>query len=232
MARTQFRYLNQYTVNSPGGVFGIRHTQEIEINMILNLYDLRDYADALAKRVPRIAHRVLIDEPGISADNILHLSALRLPPIYASCIQRFNLFGVAIGYFSLWPGSIKAGNMINALIHANQENHPAVQQARRSGLVLVAQEEANLVCVGQSDSNHPDRVYMLDVMRSSATERQSVAQDFEKFLLLAGNLHEIGHRYSDNAEEGMVKMVECCVHFGCVEEQMAFWMSRAKVILS
>ncbi|WP_445289563.1 hypothetical protein [Variovorax atrisoli] len=77
------------------------------------------------------------------------LSALDLPPTYARCIGRFSLFGVAVGYFSMWPGSIRAGNMVDALLHGNEGVYPGAQEARDGNLHVVAQEEANLVCVGR-----------------------------------------------------------------------------------
>ncbi len=69
-------------------------------------------------------------------------------------------------------------------------------------------------------------------MRSPTVERQSIASDFEKFLLLAGNLHEIGRKFSGDALEGVTKMVECCEQFGCTTDQMAFWKSRAAILVS
>ncbi|MEO6145650.1 MAG: hypothetical protein ABIT70_01105 [Sulfuriferula sp.] len=201
--------------------------------MILNLSDLKDYADALAKRVPGIAHRVTIKEPGISADDLSKfLAGMCLPPIYVRCISALNLFGVAIGYFSVWPGSIKAGNMVEALLRANQGDYLGAHEARESTLVVVAQEESNLICVGQADSDLPDTVYLLDVMRSPKIERMEVAPDFEKFLLLAGNLHDIGRKYEGNISAGMAEMLDCCQHFACTNNQISFWTSRVETVVS
>lgn len=200
--------------------------------MLENLEDLKNYTDALAKRMPSIAQRVRINEPGLSVDDLSRLSMLGLPPIYARCISMLSLFGVAIGYFSMWPGPIKSGNMVDALLHANQSDYLGAQEARNANLLVIAQEEANLVCVGRLDSNAPDAVYLLDVMRSPTVGRQGVAPDFERFLLLAGNLHEIGREYSGDAKVGVTKMVECCQHFGCTADQIAFWSSRAEIVVS
>lgn len=201
--------------------------------MLLELRDLKDYADALAKRLPRIAQRVTIREPGTSEDELSVLDeAIKLPPIYKRCICKFNFFGVSIGYFSTWPGSIKAGNMIEALRNANQGGDLRAIATTESPYVIVAQEEANLICVGRSDSSNPDTVYLLDVMRSTKIEQLDVAPDFEKFLLLAGNLHDISFKYEGDASAGMAMMLECCLHFGCTDSQIAFWNSRAEMMLS
>jgi len=205
---------------------------KIEEEMIENLDDLKGYADALAKRVPSIAGRVKINEPGLSADDLSRLSALNLPPIYERCVSMFSLFGIAVGYFSMWPGSIKTGHMVEALLQANAGNYSGAQEARNACLLVVAQEEANLVCVTRANGNDPDVVYLLDVMRSPTIERQSLAPNFEKFLLLAGNLHDIGRKCSGDAKEGIAKMVECCQYFGCTADQAAFWVSRAEIVLS
>src|SRR5450830_720557 len=122
MARTLSRYPAQFIANNLGGVFGTQLMQE-GINMLLELSDLKDYADELAKRLPRIAQKVTISEPGTSTDDLSVLDeAIKLPPIYKRCIRDFNLFGVSIGYFSIWPGSIKTANMVEALRSANQGN--------------------------------------------------------------------------------------------------------------
>lgn len=200
--------------------------------MIENLDELKGYTDVLAERVPRIAARVKINVPGLGADDLARLSALNLPPIYECCISMFRLFGVAVGYFSMWPGSIKAGHMVEALLQANASNNPGESEARGAGLLVVAQEEANLVCVTTTDGKDPDVVYILDVMRSPTVEQQSIASNFEKFLLLAGNLNDIGRKFSGDAKEGVAKMVECCKYFGCTSDQTAFWISRAEIALS
>lgn len=205
---------------------------EIEEEMIENLGDLKGYADALAKRVPSIAGRVKFNEPGLSADDLSRLSALNLPPIYERCVSMFSLFGISMGYFSMWPGSIKTGHMVEALLRANAGNDSGAQEARNADLIVVAQEEANLICVSRSNGNNPDAVCLLDVMRSPTVERRSIAPNFEKFLLLAGNLHNIGRKCSGDAKEGIAKMVECCQYFGCTDDQTAFWVSRAEIVLS
>lgn len=230
--RTRSHCLGRFTANSLDGAFGIRYTPEIGEEMIENLSDLKNYAEAIAKGVPSITGRVKINDTGLSADDLSRLSVLDLPPIYERCVSMFGLFGIAVGYFSMWPGSIKAGHMVEALLQSNTGSYPGAQEARNAGLLIVAQEEANLVCVARSNGNDPDAVYLLDVMRSPTVERQSVASNFEKFLLLAGNLHDIGRKYSGDAKEGIAKMVECCQYFGCTVEQTAFWVSRAEVVLS
>ena len=197
--------------------------------MIETLHDLTSYTAALAARVPGIAERVKIESPGLSVEAVSSLSALGLPPAYARCLVALDLFGVAVGHFAMWPGSVSAGSMPAALLGVNQGDQEHVQEARKGKLLVVAQEEANLVCVGQSDAEVPDTVYLLDVMRSSSVHRYCIADDFEKFLLLAGNLHEIGREFHDDTVGGIAKMVDCCHHFGCAVGQIVFWAARATV---
>ena len=131
--RTRSHCLGQFIANSLDGAFGIRYMPEIEEEMIENLSDLKNYAEALAKRAPSIAGRVKISEPGLSADDLSRLSALDLPPIYERCVSMFGLFGIAVGYFSMWPGSIRAGHLVEALLQSNTGSYAGAQEARKPG---------------------------------------------------------------------------------------------------
>jgi len=199
--------------------------------MIENLNDLKNYTDARARRTPGIAAHVELHEPGIGADALSRLSALNLPPVYERCLRTFNLFGISLGYFSLWPDSIRSGNMSEALLQAAAGNFRGAHEATHAGLLIVAQEESNLVCVARSNDIKPDTVTLLDVMRSPTVERHCIATDFEKFLLLAGNLNDIGLRYEEDASQGMDQMDQCCRYFGCTTEQSAYWLSKAEELL-
>ena len=200
--------------------------------MLQSLEDLKNFSDATAREFPSVVRRFLLKEPGISADDLLKLQDIFIPPVYKKCISAFDLLGRVIGYFAMSPGSIVRQSMAEALIDANCSDHPGVEVAIGAGLVVVAQEESNLICVGRSDSAVPDKVYLIEIMSSPVIEIQDVAADFERFMLLAGNVYEIGLKYDKNEKGAVAAMVECCRYFDCSVEQVKFWVSRAEIVAS
>jgi hypothetical protein len=200
--------------------------------MLRNLNELRDYTHTIASKAPAIARRVVLDGPGISDDELARLESLQLPANYVYCIRTLRLLGVVIGYFSLWPGSARAVSLSDALLHANQGDSAAAQLSTTRGFVVVAQEEANPVCVSRSSGNAPDGVFLVDVMSSPNFRIYEIATNFEQFLLLAGNLYRIGRQREASAPDGIREMTDCCAAFACNGEQTKFWASKAEMLLS
>lgn len=197
--------------------------------MLTNFDELKNYTEELAKQFPRIASTLLIGGKGLTTSEA---DMLNLPPVYKRCICDLGLFGVSIGYFSLWPGSIRDNDMIDSIRQANTGDEHGKTDASNLNLLIVGKEEANLICIGAVNSSCPDVVYLLDIMRSDRVEKKDIAPNFESFLLLAGNLHEISCKFEDEVDVGIDKMLECCDYFHCSAAQKAFWKSRAEVMLS
>jgi hypothetical protein len=104
--------------------------------------------------------------------------------------------------------------------------------AQQKGLIAVARQEANIICVGALGGAFQDVVFLLDVMTSPIIKVVEIANDFEIFILLACNLCAIADEYEDDPGLGVEKMELCCVHFKCSDTEKLFWKSRALEMLS
>lgn len=192
--------------------------------MINNLNDLVAYTDALAQKVPQIAEEVAIKREGVSKDSLDALAGgLALPPLYVRCIREVGVFGVSLGYFALWPTFNSNGNLIESLLKANSGVASGELAARNANLLIVGRQEANLICIGSAESKRPDAVMLLDIMSSPAIKFVNIAENFEVFLLLAGNLHAISFSHQESPVDALAEMDQCCVHFNCNGEQSTFW---------
>jgi len=192
--------------------------------MIKNLNELVAYTNGLAKKVPQIADEVAIKPEGVSKDALDILArGIALPPLYVRCIRELGVFGVSLGYFALWPTFNRNGSLVESLLKANSGSTSGEIAARNAGLLIVGRQEANLICVGSVESKQPDVVVLLDVMSSPAVESANIAENFEVFLLLAGNLHAISFSHQESPSNALSEMNLCCAHFNCTDEQSTFW---------
>jgi len=192
--------------------------------MINNLNDLVAYTNGLAKKAPQIADEIAIKREGVSEDSPDALArGIALPPLYVRCIREVGVFGVSLGYFALWPTFNRSGNLIESLLKANSGSTSGELVARNESLLIVGRQEANLICVGSSESKLPDVVILLDVMSSPTVVSTNIAENFEVFLLLAGNLHAISFSHRESAPNALSEMDRCCTHFNCTDEQSTFW---------
>lgn len=201
--------------------------------MIKSLNDLVAYTNRLANRIPQIADEVAVKPQGLSKDALDTLArSLALPSMYIRCIQEVGVFGVSLGYFALWPTFNRSGDMVESLLSANSGSTAGEVAAREAHLLVVGRQEANPVCVGSALSNRPDVVVLLDVMSSPIVESANISENFEVFLLLAGNLHEISFSHEESASNALDAINRCCAYFNCTDEQSDFWRRAVVELVS
>jgi hypothetical protein len=201
--------------------------------MITNLNDLVAYTNGLAQKVPKIVDEVAIKSEGISENALVALAQrVALPPMYLRCIHDVGVFGVSLGYFALWPTFNRNGDLVESLLKANSGHASGEMAAREAGLLIVGRQEANLICVGSKDGEQSDVVFLLDVMSSSTVEMINIAQNFEIFLLLAGNLHALSFSQGESPSDAVAEMIQCCTHFNCTDEQSRFWQDAIMELVS
>lgn len=200
--------------------------------MISNLSDLVAYGGKLAREFPIIADEVTIKPADMPMTAVKSLCVgIELPPVYQRCISQIYVFGVSLGYFALWPSFNREGGLAQALRQANHGGEPAQLVAKSSNLIIVGREEANLVCVGAAGSASSDSVFLLDVMAAPKIQQIDIAPDFEKFLLLVGNLHAVSVEYEDAPADGVEEMIRVCKILGCNEQQIAYWKGKVNELL-
>lgn len=145
-----------------------------------------DLAGTLPPGIADTAREVLLRRVD-SVDEMTRLQDVMpgLPPVYESVASAFDLFGVSLGYFQLWPSPTKATSLAGALLEAF-EGRSERWVAGHGDLIEVGGHVGDPLCVLSRYAVQPDRVVILD---HSDTDRiDAVATDFEQLLVLAGNV--------------------------------------------
>jgi hypothetical protein len=199
--------------------------------MFTKINDVEQYTFELGQRVPSLAQEVIIRRPGLSAVQVTRLDPLWLPPIYKQCIQNLDLHNRTIGYFSLSPEQTFGMDLIETLLSANASTQIGMREVRDEQLVFVAEQEANLICVGSAVSNYPDVVFALDIMRSSGVVKERVARSFEVFLILAANLHRLSREDSIVMDDAKNQMRKCCAYLDCNAEETGYWATALGAVM-
>ena len=205
--------------------------------MLENLNDLKDYTRQVGDMLPDLKSEIVLKSPGISQSDATRLkSALPdLPDSYLKCIQLLDVQGISIGYFRLWPSAARTSALVESLIQINRpEQNPRSSFFQKSNLYEVAAWEAEPICVASNNSPHAaGAVFKISIVHPSP-KVELLANNFETFLLLAGNLDAICHEYSqtENSESANAKFEHCLAHFALPAEAIATWKDISDVVLS
>jgi hypothetical protein len=200
--------------------------------MIKNIDELKYYTGELGRSAPALYDEIVLGENGASEDDLAMLSKVGdFPPSYLETIGTVGVFGVAIGYFALWPTFNRQGSLVGSLLDANSERTPVVTSARNDHLLIVGRQEANPICVGDASGPNPDEVILLDVMSSPEIRGFSVAQKFSDFLMLAANLNAISMSDGGDFDWHMAAIRDCCSYFNCTSEQSLFWNDALRELI-
>ncbi len=194
--------------------------------MISSVLQLQQYTEALAAKFPIIAKEIRLTAGGLDNEELSTLP-FTLPDSYLSQVMALNLYGVAIGFFMLWPTFDRKNILIEALIRANSDINELVNKIRSQDILVVGLYEVNYICVDADGL-----VFLIDTMSSPTPSVVEIASDFEVFLLLAGNSHEISERYEGDPSASAAEMKKCCVSFSCGHEQIEFWEKVAMEMAS
>lgn len=193
--------------------------------MLADIDHLVAYAESLTTDLAGLSSEFRLGDGGLSTQAI---DALRddfhLPPVYLRCLRELSLFGVSLGYFSLWPTADRKGDFVTSFRSGNEGNPMGDNR------LIVGMYEANPICVGVR-GDVEDTVFFVDDMSSPDRRVTSIAPDFEAFVLLAGNLHEISFLHEDSSDEAISQMEACCRKFRCNAAQGEFWREMAEVMV-
>ena len=180
--------------------------------MIRSLEDLQQFTATLAQKFPALAQRTLLRSPGCNEREISELLAFErnLPRNYMDCVRRLHLKGFSLsGSFCLWPGgAVATGTFVEGFRAANSAGYTHQAEFRRMGLLRVASWNDEPICVAKDGctSFAPDSILRFE--DSDQLERSVVlSQDFEHFLVAAGNVAEIHIAEKDLAGEDRVDLL-------------------------
>jgi hypothetical protein len=198
--------------------------------MLKSLADLVAWTYRLAERVPELAAEIVLSDGGLSQDELHSIEnslGIHLPGTYRNMAGTKKLYGVSLGYFDLWPTYDSSEDLRGALVRANHEQGTQNGSASHRGLICVARQEANPICVRATGFVDEDAVFRIDQMSAPNLGCERIAGNFEQFLLLAGNLQFLT---VEPVEGGSVTdaMTEVCRHLSLTVPETAFWVARAE----
>jgi hypothetical protein len=205
--------------------------------MIINLSELQDYTRRLAVKFPALKDEILLRSPGCTGVECGRLkdSLPDLPGSYIECVQKFDLLGVAIGYFQLSTGRFTGYSFVDGLISTNSlDKNPLLPFLRSNGLYEVGAYEADPICVSTRKSRYAEGM----VLRLSPPELISrimpLADNFEEFMLLVGNLDAIREKYSKsmNGINAVEEFIGILRNMQVSGEALASWRIISEVVLS
>lgn len=205
--------------------------------MITDISALKAHTIRMGEKLPALESEIVLKSPGIGQSDCARLksSILNLPESYLKCVQSLNVNGVLIGYFHLWPRGTKNVDLVDGLVKINSpENNPLWNFLKESGLFEVAAWEAEPICVASNKSTYEEGTILKISIAQPFPKVELLAQNFEAFLLIAGNLDAIRDEYSrsGNMGEARAKFDLCLTRFGLPNEALATWKNIGSVVLS
>jgi hypothetical protein len=189
--------------------------------MLNSLTELEAWTRKLGEQVPALAHEIVLSDGGLSSDDLKSVEKalnVRLPESYGRVACAKGLYGVSIGYFGLWPTFDSGEDLRRSLIRANTEGACA-------DLVWVARQEANPICIRTAGNADEGAVFRIDRMSSPEPRCDRIADSFEQFLLLAGNLQLLTTEPVESATDAMK---EVCRRLSLPAVNAEFWLARAR----
>lgn len=205
--------------------------------MIGNLDELVAYTQSLSSEIPELSESILIKRPGCSKELIetLRNELPGIPQSYLGVVSKLDIDGIAIGYFRLSPGT--DSDLVGKIINCNREAvTPMARRFRDDGIYQVAALEADPIGV----AFRPGDFAVGQVVKYNIGDPQKsatvLAEDFEQFLILAGNLDAVRQKFAeaDDPRDGMGEFDACIGMFFSDSDSGArsAWRAIAEVVLS
>jgi hypothetical protein len=204
--------------------------------MIKTIKELQNYVlNDLDKRDDLIFQRpCMMTSPGCSKQRVNELKKQLpgIPDSYTKWVEAINLNGITVGYFQVSPSSYNDVDMVENIIKGNKD-FIFEEYIKKYHLYSVATIDGYGVFVATADSPFKEgEIIIIDIEIYGETENlerwiYKLAQDFEQFLITAGNLNQI-HREinkdNSNGEEKKKEFLERLKTLGVAEEYWNSWM--------
>jgi hypothetical protein len=208
-----------------------------EIDMIASLDELIAFTRRLGDALPELRESIVIYQPGCSpgAVNALARKLPGMPESYLSVIKAVRLDGIAIGYFQLSP-SFEGRDLTEKVVSCNDLTHnPLIERHRKYGVYQVASWEADPIGVVYADGMFKAGQVVKYNIGNPGEKPVVLANGFDQFLLLAGNLDAIRDKHTDTDDpvQAMNEFRGAAKKLLPSDSDMASaWESIAKVVLS
>ena len=167
-----------------------------------------------------------------------------IPANYLSVISSVSLHAKSLGFFNLWAGSVHRSFAAN-LIEANYDMDILDESARPipgehggnelvpvhgPDLYEVASFEACPIVVARKGSSYGEGIVLVKFHDAPDLAPVRLCRDFETFLLLVGNMFEIGTRLGES-DEAVQEFRSVLSGFSLQSQETEAWMEFAEGVL-
>jgi hypothetical protein len=205
--------------------------------VITSIDELAAFTRTLADKLPELRDSIVLQQPGYPQDALDFLSSELpgIPQSYLSVVKSFRLDGIAIGYFQLSPQSFDGNNLIEKLIACNKSGaNPFAERHQQHGVYQVASWEADPICVVYKDGPYKKGQIVKYSVENPTARPIVLADTFEQFLVLAGNLDAIRDSYSesDDSSVGLSEFRMCLAQLASQNKEIIpAWEAIASIVL-
>lgn len=171
--------------------------------MIKNIKELQEYILKDWNKEDEIIFQrpSMMTTPGCSQETIEKLKKIlpTIPDSYIKVIEKINLNGVSVGYFQTSPYSFNSDGMVANLIEGNQGEVIFHEYMNKYKLYSIAttSDFGIFVATFESPFKEGEIITIDEEIYAEEYNPQKwifkIANDFEQFLIIAGNLNQI-HR--------------------------------------
>lgn len=178
--------------------------------MINNIKELQTY-------IKEQEERLFNKFPDQSTKDMLNLSSLgclreridllkkqipELPASYTKWLEKLNLNGVSIGWFNLTPSSKHPIDAVENVLEAYEETFFPREFMEKHHMYQIGSNDVDMVCVTAGTDKFKNGEILFveegDPYEPEDSQIYPLAEDFEQFLILAGNANQLAREIKDD----------------------------------
>lgn len=175
--------------------------------MIKNVSEIQDMLLKQGEKEnnPIFKGSYMMTSPGSSPQKLAELKNIfpNLPDSYIKFLGIYNFCGVNLGNFSLYPYSYNDPDIVSDFINAQEDSFFPKEFMIKHHLYQIGSLDCDIIAVTEGTNTKFKKGEILyieegDPLNPTDSQILKFAQDFEQFLLAAGNLHQLS---TENQED-------------------------------
>jgi hypothetical protein len=206
--------------------------------MIKNLNDLINYTHNYYKSLgsKECFSRVLINKSSDSPQQLKEINEQLyfLPNTYLNVIKNIDITGACIGYFNLSPSSLKQEGIVQQILEAKEDPFFPNEFIEKHRLHQVGFNNTDLIYVTSGTDQFKEGEVLFveegyDIYNPQDSQIHKIARDFEQFLIIAGNMHQIREEINEdesNYDEKKNEFLNRLKLLNVDPEYHNFWLSQ------
>ena len=188
--------------------------------MIKDIDDLENYQLRLFNRLKNKDSNteLLIKKFNICKKDIYKFKVhkINLPSSYLNVVENLDINGKIIDYFSISPSAKLQDNFVDKIIKNYEDPFFPKEFMNKHNMYQIGSYNTDLVCItNETDQYQEGEILFVleghDIYNPQDDQIKRLAKDYEQFLILAGNLNQVGMEIKEddsNYEEKRQEFLE------------------------